>query len=179
MSGDRLFQLSLRSLISPPSVTAAHTMVNTDLYFRLGDGSFVVPEPPGGHGSTATERGEAHVQQAIRDGVWSEYVYHTGDEPLRRAFAELVQSVSSATILLVPLHPRFYDVVRSEPGCQRALDQETWLRTFGQEHGIPVIGSFDPARCGMTADDFLDASHANEAAMLRFSREMAEGISAK
>lgn len=171
------FQLSLRSVMSPARVTAASVTDDADGLFRLGDGSFVLSEPPGTHGGTVRERVEARVQQAIHDGVWSEYVYDSGDELLRRAFADLIQSVPSATILLVPLHPTFYDVVRTEPGCQRAFEQETWLREFGDQDGIAVVGSFDPARCGMTADDFIDASHANEEAMLRFSREMAKGIS--
>ncbi len=161
------FQLSLQSW-GRSAVQTFDDSAPIDDCLRRADGSFRFSELPVMSGAAVAIR----VQRELRDRIWTEYEYESGDEPLRQAFAELVLSVPSAAILLVPLHPDLYHAVQAEPGCRRALEQETWLHSFADKHQIPVIGSFDPQKCGLTAADFIDASHCDERAMQRFSQEL-------
>lgn len=172
------FQLSLQSLRKEPVRSADLTSLPKTVAVRLADGSFRVPELFDVAGATAAERCDARVRQALHDRIWSEYAFTTGEEPLLQAFAEFMLSVPSASILIVPLHPDYYAVVQEEEACRRAFAMEAWLRSFGAEHSIPVIGSFDPARCGMSHEDFTDAHHASEAAMGRLAKELAVAIPA-
>lgn len=173
------FQMSLQFWWHDHPVTAAPPDLAAEIYLRRGDGSFGIPQLAGTPGKTSVERTFFRVQQAIRDQIWTEFAYHDGDEPMRQAFVEMIGRVPSVSILLVPLHPDFFQVVKSEPACQRALEQESRLRSFAAEHDISVIGSFDPAQCGLTERDFVDATHANEAVMAQFAEQLAVAIREK
>lgn len=170
------FQMSLQFWLQHQPVTAASPNLSTEIYQRRGDGSFTEPGFVKTPGATPAERTQFRVQQAIRDQIWSEFAYRDGDGPMRQALIEMISRVPSVSILLVPLHPDFFQVVQAEPTCQRALQQEAWLRTFAAEHNISVIGSFDPEKCGLTGLDFVDATHAGHTAMAHFAEELAAAI---
>ncbi len=161
------FQLSLRS------AAGIGETASDSGYRRLADGSFVVPELRGTPGATPEERGDVRVQEAIRDRIWTEYSFLSGEEPLQEAFAEMLSGVPRVSILLVPLHPDFYRHVQRDAGCRHALEMEAWYRSFAAEHHIAVVGSFDPDRCGMDRRDFVDAHHCHEAAMARLAEMLA------
>lgn len=160
------FQLSLCSALG-----LGETEVDRG-YRRFADGSFLVPELRGTPGDTPEAQVDHRVQQAIRDRIWTEYSFLTGEALLQQAFAEMVRSVPRATILLVPLHPDFYEHIQSDAGCRHALELEAWYYSLEGEN-IAVVGSFDPGRCGMSRSDFVDAHHANEPAMARLAEQLA------
>ncbi len=168
LSSPGYFQLSLQSLLGH------HQPDADENFWRLPDGSFNVPDLPGAPNTTPEERGDVRVQEAIRDRIWSEYSFTSGEKPLQDAFAEMILSMPRASILLVPLHPDYHRHIQSDAGCRHALAMEAWCRSFGATHDIPVIGSFDPDRCGMTRSDFLDAHHCNESAMQRLAEQLAK-----
>lgn len=64
-----------------------------------------------------------------------------------------------------PFNPLFYDAVKNSPYLE-GLDKIRAITSgFAAKHGLHVIGEFDPARVGCTADQYIDAEHANPACL--------------
>lgn len=70
-----------------------------------------------------------------------------------------------------PFNPIFYDAVKDSP-YMKGLDRIRQLtRDLAAKHGLHVIGEFDPARVGCTADQYIDAEHANPACLQNIFNE--------
>ncbi len=64
-----------------------------------------------------------------------------------------------------PFNPIFYDAVQGSdylPGLDKI---RSLTRDLAAKHGLHVIGEFDPAKVGCTADQYIDAEHANPACL--------------
>jgi hypothetical protein len=67
------------------------------------------------------------------------------------------------TILLTPYHPSVYRVVtNSFPG---GLKTEPLMQRLALKKKVPLLGSFDPEKCGLSNRDFYDAVHCTEPAL--------------
>ncbi|MBL8789584.1 MAG: hypothetical protein JNM45_03745 [Rhizobiales bacterium] len=60
-----------------------------------------------------------------------------------------------------PFNPVFYDRVQGTPYMDGLNRLDDLTRRIAAERGIPVFGSFNPHRLGCTADQYIDAEHAN------------------
>jgi hypothetical protein len=95
---------------------------------------------------------------------------------LLRAFLDDVARRGMHVVLwLPPFHPAAYQsFVAGRRG--RALSEgESDVRTLAAAAGVPLLGSYDPARCRVSAADFVDYNHLRrEAANALVARLMAE-----
>jgi hypothetical protein len=60
-----------------------------------------------------------------------------------------------------PFNPVFYDRVQDTPYMTGLKRLDDLTRRIAAERGIPVFGSFNPHEVGCTADQYIDAEHAN------------------
>jgi hypothetical protein len=63
---------------------------------------------------------------------------------------------------LSPYHPTVYAEMRDQHGYRIGGDMEDYLRGLGGRLGVTVVGSYDPVRAGVTADDFFDGLHVKD-----------------
>ena len=72
-----------------------------------------------------------------------------------------------------PFNPDFYDRVQDTPYMAglRRVDGET--RRLAERHHLEIIGSFDPAEVGCTADMYIDAEHSNPQCLGRVLAQIA------
>jgi hypothetical protein len=60
-----------------------------------------------------------------------------------------------------PFNPLFYDRVQGSPYMEGLKKIEQLTRTFAADHGLKVIGSFNPHEVGCDASMYIDAEHGN------------------
>ena len=80
---------------------------------------------------------------------------------LEALFEYLIGNGVKITFAQPPFNPVFWDAVQDSPyreGLQR-IEDLTIL--WSNRYGIPIIGGFDPASVGCTADMYIDAEHSN------------------
>lgn len=86
-----------------------------------------------------------------------------------RAFLAAMQADGvQVAVMLAPFHPVYYAHMAAAGDYQPLLATEELVRAMAQELNIPVFGSYDPAACGLSEEDFYDAMHCSEEAMYRF-----------
>lgn len=64
-------------------------------------------------------------------------------------------------LVLSPYHPAAYPRIIQMPGNQLQA-VEARVRDFSRRAGVPLIGSYDPVRAGVSADLFFDGDHLRE-----------------
>jgi hypothetical protein len=65
-------------------------------------------------------------------------------------------------LLLQPFHPVAYKLFNDNPQCQIVISLEKYLKDFGLQNNIRVIGSYDPRRYQLGGKDFFDDTHGHE-----------------
>ncbi len=72
--------------------------------------------------------------------------------------------------MLSPYHPFVYEYERVMNYDDHAgfFAIEPYVRQYAADHGITVIGSYDPNRLGLTEEDFYDGLHVKESGILKF-----------
>jgi hypothetical protein len=88
-------------------------------------------------------------------------------EALRGLVGRLRRRGIQVLLVAPPLHPDFYAEVRREVAMFRAAVQD-----LAAEEGAAFEDVTDAPRIGLTADDFLDVAHLNEAGAATFSRHL-------
>jgi hypothetical protein len=77
-----------------------------------------------------------------------------------REFLDLIRRDGVEVLLfLPPTHPLVYQKILVTPQYRVVKEVEPLIRKIAVERGIKVIGSYDPAGCGIRADDFYDGMH--------------------
>jgi len=128
---------------------------------KLPDGSLVNSESM----RSATE-------EQVRGGV-IEYLAHADvygmesfnqiDPILRSQFGALLASLNKKKInvilFLPPFHPLTYDYLKNHERYKSVVGVEDYLCKIADELGIRLLGSYDPARVGLTGVDFYDFMH--------------------
>jgi hypothetical protein len=61
-------------------------------------------------------------------------------------------------LVLSPYHPAIYPRIVAAPGNQLQA-VESRVREFSERTGVPVLGSYDPVRAGLSAELFYDGDH--------------------
>ena len=102
----------------------------------------------------------SQAEMGILDGFQS---WDNIDEFKRLLFERLVdvmiENGSEVQFIISPYNPRIFDRVSENPEYAIVLECENYLRDFAAERNIMVLGSFDPEKCGIDSDGFIDALH--------------------
>ena len=106
---------------------------------------------------------EPLARQYISKNVYSLEKYEVLDdglqEEMKRFFAYLKSQDIDIVLYLTPYHPIVYSFLRENEKYKIVLGAEKFFRTVAADYGIPVVGSYDPERCGLSNKDFLDGMH--------------------
>jgi hypothetical protein len=82
-----------------------------------------------------------------------------GREDALEKFVRYLRSEGvSVTLVLVPFPAEVYAAAMRLPGRSIA-DVERRLRTIAARTGVPIVGSYDPRKVGVTTRDFFDEDH--------------------
>ncbi len=73
--------------------------------------------------------------------------------------------------LLTPFHPLYYSEIPHSNDMKPILDAEVYFRAFAASHQIPVIGSYDPAKCSCDDSDFFDQHHLRKGAFRKIFKD--------
>ncbi len=88
-----------------------------------------------------------------------------GVDAIDRLLTFLKQNGTEVTLVHPPFNPIFYDRVKGG-AYPEGLDRIRQItQKLAADHGLQVIGEFDPAKVGCTADMFIDAEHSNPACL--------------
>lgn len=60
-----------------------------------------------------------------------------------------------------PFNPIYWDAVQGSPYMDGVEDIRNMTREWSAKYDMPIIGGFDPARTGCTADMYIDGEHSN------------------
>lgn len=71
-------------------------------------------------------------------------------------------------LMLPPFHPDYYVHMTQTELYANILAVEPAVEQIAQTCGVKLFGSFDPAKCGLTAIDFYDGLHCSDQAMYQF-----------
>lgn len=85
---------------------------------------------------------------------------------LKAFVRRMKQDGCEVALMLTPFHPEFYEVMaRENSGYEGVLQTEQVFRALASELDVPLAGSYDPAECGLTENDFYDSMHCTSEAM--------------
>ena len=88
-------------------------------------------------------------------------------------FGYLTAKGVDVVIVFPPFNPVFFDKVRDTPFMVGLHRLEAISRGLAEKHGLRLIGSFNPADVGCTADMFIDAEHSNPLCLSRVIKQLA------
>ncbi len=75
-----------------------------------------------------------------------------------------------------PFNPIYFDRVQDTPYMDGLREVEAVTRELAAKHKLGLVGSFDPADLGCTADMFIDAEHANASCLSALMADIAASI---
>lgn len=96
------------------------------------------------------------------------YLRSTSPDPrLKRVLAAFLDALHakgvSVIFFLAPYHPIAYrEILAVSPMIQ---ESELYLRELAASRGIDVVGSYDPGRCAVAEDEFVDFHHLRRSGM--------------
>jgi hypothetical protein len=162
------FQASCRALAAQmvhggPNVLRGYyatTATSADGAVKLADGSLV-------YDKAMRERTTAAVELEARDyaAKWQSQfrkvarVKPAGQNELEALVTFLQGQGIRVCFYLGPYHPTTYAEMRDKHDYRIGGDMEDYLRGLQARMGVTVVGSYDPARAGVTASDFFDGLH--------------------
>lgn len=62
-------------------------------------------------------------------------------------------------LYLPPEHPLFYEAFSTAAENPMQVQTENYVRSLGTKYNIPIVGSYNPKRCGLEERDFWDGDH--------------------
>lgn len=75
-----------------------------------------------------------------------------------------------------PFNPIFFDNVQNSPYLSGLRQVEAVARELAERHKLNIVGNFDPAALGCTAENFIDAEHSNADCLRKLLAEVANSI---
>lgn len=94
-------------------------------------------------------------------------IHDSARQVFERFVAALRAENIAVTFFLPPYHPTAYAVLVNERSCRILPAVEAYLRGYAETSDIAVLGSYDPAQCGLVAADFYDAVHATPESIIK------------
>ncbi len=75
-----------------------------------------------------------------------------------------------------PFNPVFFDHVQNSPYLDGLRQVEAVARELAQRHKLNIVGNFDPAALGCTAENFIDAEHSNADCLRKLLADVSNSI---
>ena len=88
-----------------------------------------------------------------------------GVEAFDKLLTFLAGKGTEVTLVHPPFNPIFYDRVKGGTYLAGLDKVRQVTASLAVRHGLKVIGDFDPAKVGCTADQYIDAEHSNPACL--------------
>ena len=130
--------------------------------------------PDGAHVPSieAQERdAEPLARKYIAGNVYSLEKYDEVDAGLQSQIREFISYLKSQEIEIVlyltPYHPTVYLYLLQNEKYHNIVAAELFFQALASEYGIRVDASYDPEKCGLSNEDFLDGMHMRKAAVER------------
>lgn len=121
--------------------------------------------------TSISEALKAAKDYAGRETVYSLGSFHELDGKLIFKFEKFLDYLLSKDIKVIfflpPYHPFLYAYLADSLKYNRIVEAERYFRKVALENNIPVIGSYNPANCGLGEGDFYDAMHPKTEAVAR------------
>ena len=131
-----------------------------DVAIKKADGTISYDKP---YRDAGVEQVQGQVKSAMNKQPYSLGSYYQIDPSLQVRFEALLHFLKSegveVTLILSPYHPLFYDFLITGENTAIILDVQKYIGTLGQDMGIPVIGSYDPADIPCKEEEFYDEMH--------------------
>lgn len=178
-----LFLEKYSQLISWPYLKASIEKVKRKRTADGSDGVFLVdnferiPEnaavvlPDGSHIASTKEQtkdADAAAQQFIAKRIDALDNYDDSEKTEFRALISYLKKHDVEVVLyLTPYHPIAYLHMEQTERYQKALKTEQLVKELAAEGGIVVVGSYNPAQCGVFGTDFTDEMHLRREAVQR------------
>lgn len=106
--------------------------------------------------------------------VYSLEKYNKLDERLCKEVRMFISYLKSHGIEIVlylpPYHPIVYSFLQDSEKYRIVLEAEDFFRAMAEDYGMPIVGSYDPERCGLSNKDFLDGMHMRRESVEMFLR---------
>ena len=123
---------------------------------------------------TTSAEAEGFARSYVRATLPGDVRYHglertqgaRAEQVLARLLRHMLSSGAAVTVLLGPYQPVTWSAFARQPVSPLFVAEQRF-RALAAGAGARVTGSYDPARCGMTKEDFFDESHARPAALAR------------
>lgn len=131
--------------------------INVDDYLREPDGSIQYPY------KYRHPNFETVEKEAINYASGNVYLLENFDSiSNQKTFELFIKYLTNNNVnvyfYLPPYNPNAYDILMKRK-YQIINDVEEYLRIFGKENSINVIGSYNPYRIGLTNENFFDGMH--------------------
>ncbi len=104
-------------------------------------------------------------RQKVREGlpknidIFSQPINPALQQQFEAWIGDMQNNGSKIIFVMTPLHPITYDTVKTIPNFQPI---DVYYRRVATQYNIPLVGSFDPASCGLDESHFVDSDHLNE-----------------
>ena len=152
--------------------------------YCLADDKAAIPSnadiicPDGSHIPSVKEQGNdaaAEARRYISGRVYGLEEFDVLDDDFQtqmKAFLGYLRLHEIEVVLfLPPYHPIVYSHFLENEKYQRVMDTERYFRECAVEYQCSVVGAYDPKKCGVSNDDFLDGMHLRREAMHRMLHE--------
>ena len=98
-------------------------------------------------------------------------------EQLELFLQELRRDGCQVAVMIPPFHPDYYRYMEAQTdNYVELLATEELIREIAGQAGVRVFGSYDPAKCNLSAADFYDGLHCSDTAMYQFYPEDLFGL---
>ncbi len=163
-------------LISMPYLIAAYDAFNkpkkqveyystTDSELAVGikmmDGTMSYPEVY--RNASIAEVKQKAIAYANADPIYSLGSFEKLDEENILKFERFINDLKKQNIEIIfflpPYHPEVYNAVINNGKYAMVLQAQSYFINYAQKAGIAIIGSYNPAECGLSDDDFYDGMH--------------------
>ncbi len=84
------------------------------------------------------------------------------EDTLETFIRYLMKRNIQVTLCLLPYHPELYNgfvEINKSPGALDIIGVEHYYRDMARRLGLTMVGSYDPAACGLDGKDFYDGDH--------------------
>lgn len=143
------------------------TNLNTDI--KLADGTM----SPGEGGVSESLKYDAKTYIS-NDQVYSLGKFYELNRSSQQDFEKFVDHLYKRNInvvfFLTPYHPYVYNYFMNSTKYCMVAESESYFRMIGNQKHIPVIGSYDPMKCGLVEEDFCDGMHPNRRAVNKLAK---------
>jgi len=96
----------------------------------------------------------------------------TGVAAIDALLSHLTRRGVAVVLAHPPFNPDFLALVRDQPYMDGLRKVQSLTGDLARKHGLTVIGSFDPGEVGCTADQYIDAEHANPSCLAHIFERM-------